>query len=83
MAAEYSRLQPYKCSICKSEGGCGDDKHTFTQYSGPELAAGDRLKLILLQANDLITYDNFQIYEVKALINALIDEHFEEENLNE
>jgi hypothetical protein len=70
--------KPYKCPICKSES-CGDDYHTRTEYA-TEVAAGDRMKVILLQLNDLIDIDNLQIYELKALVMALIDEHFHEED---
>ena len=76
-------MRPYKCPVCK-ESSCGDDYHTISKYLGPEKAGGDRLKVILLQCYDLIEYDNLQIYEIKALINSLIDEHlFEEDELND
>lgn len=66
-----------KCPVCKSRS-CGDDFHTITKYKGPEKRAGDRMKIILLQVNDLMDEDNFQVSEIKALINNLIDEHVEE-----
>lgn len=67
----------YKCPVCKASS-CGDDYHTITKYKGPEKAAGDRMKVIMLQVFDLISIDNLQAYEAKALISALIDEHIKE-----
>jgi len=70
-------MKKYKCPVCKADS-CGDDRHTVTRYCGPEKASGDRMKVIMMQIFDLVTYDNLQVYEVKALVNALIDEHLEE-----
>lgn len=73
----------YKCPVCKGSS-CGDDAHTVSKYTGPELSVGDRMKVILLQVYDLSEYDNLQKYEMKALINALIDEHIlEHDPLND
>ena len=73
----------YQCPVCKAES-CGDDLHTITKYKGPEVALGDRLKIILLQVYDMCDIDNLQKYEMKALISALIDEHIvEEDELND
>lgn len=69
----------YSCPVCK-EHSCGIDEHTRTKYQ-TEKSAGDRMKVILLQLNDLIDIDNLQIYELKALVNSLIDEHFTEEEV--
>jgi len=67
-------MKKHKCPICKAIS-CGDDTHTINVYTGPERVIGDRMKVILLQVYDCIDYDNLQKYEIKALINALIDEH--------
>lgn len=67
----------YKCPVCKAPS-CGDDYHTVTKYVRPELVVGDRMKVILLQVYDMINRDNLQVYEIKALIGALIDEHVNE-----
>jgi len=72
----YPHEELYKCPVCK-EHSCGDDSHTRTKYK-MEKSAGDRMKVVLLQLNDLIDVDNLQIYELKALVTALIDEHFQE-----
>lgn len=69
-----------KCPTCK-EASCGDDFHTVTKYKGPEKRAGDCLKVILLQVYDLSELHNFQVYEIKTLINSLIDEHIKEVDL--
>lgn len=66
-----------KCSSCSCS--CGDDHKTNTEYK-EEKNVGDRLKVVLLQAYDMSSIDNLQIYEIKALFNALIDEHIEEYN---
>jgi hypothetical protein len=70
-------MKKYKCPVC-GESSCGDDYHTVTKYQGPEMAIGDRIKVIMLQVSDASELDNLQPYEIKALINALIDEHLEE-----
>jgi hypothetical protein len=61
----------------------GDDHATLTKYH-KEKTAGDALKVILLQCYDLAFEHNLQVYEIKALVSALIDEHIieteEEEN---
>lgn len=56
----------------------GDDHNTRTKYKGPEYNVGDSLKVILLQVYDMSDRDNLQKYEIKALFNALVDEHIEE-----
>ena len=56
----------------------GNDLNTRTKYKGPEYNVGDSLKVVLLQVYDMQEHDNLQIYEIKALINSLIDEHLEE-----
>ena len=56
----------------------GNDHNTRSKYVGPEYNVGDSLKVILLQVYDMSEKDNLQVYEIKALINALIDEHIEE-----
>ncbi len=66
-----------KCPVC-GEISCGDDLHTVTKYKGPEKRLGDVLKVILLQCYDCTDVHNLQVYEIKALINALIDEHIED-----
>jgi len=66
-----------KCSSCGNS--CGDDYKTRTKYREEE-NAGNRGKVILLQIYDLVFIDNFQISEVKALINCLIKEHIVEED---
>ena len=71
-------MKKYKCPICK-ETSCGEDAHTITKYVGPEIAVGDRMKVCLLQIYDMISYDNLQKSEIRALLNNLIDEHVEEE----
>ncbi len=53
----------------------GDDYNTVTKYKGPEYNVGDSFKVILLQIYDLVELDNLQKYEIKALLNALVDEH--------
>lgn len=68
----------YRCPKCKAPS-CGDDHHTVTRYVGPEKAVGDRMKVVMLQVFDMVDYDNMQAYEIKALINALVDEHVIEE----
>lgn len=76
------RISAYRCPECQAPS-CGDDTHTVTRYRGPERAVGDRLKVILLQVYDMSEIDNLQLYEIKALISALVDEHFvEEDELN-
>jgi len=75
-------MKKYKCPVCKADS-CGDDLHTVTKYLGPEKAAGDRMKVIMMQVFDMSDYDNLQKYEMKALICALIDEHIIEEDLND
>ena len=67
----------YKCPVCKASS-CGEDLHTLTKYAGPEIAVGDRMKVVLLQVYDCVTFDNLQIAEIKSLLNCLIDEHLEE-----
>ena len=67
-----------KCPVCKATN-CGDDYHTLTSYRR-EKRIGDRLKVILLQVNDMVDIDNLQVYEIKALIGALIDEHVSEQD---
>lgn len=69
-----------KCPTCK-EVSCGDDSHTITKYLGPEKRLGDRMKVMLLQVYDMSDIDNLQKYEMKALFNALVDEHIIEEDL--
>lgn len=64
-----------RCSKCSDS--CGDDYKTKTKYK-EEKNTGDRLKVILLQVYDMSSVDNLQVYEIKALINSLIDEHIEE-----
>ena len=64
-----------RCSNCSDS--CGDDYKTNTRYA-EEHNVGDRLKVILLQVYDMSDVDNLQIYEIKSLINVLIDEHIEE-----
>lgn len=56
----------------------GDDYNTRTKYLGPEYVVGDSLKVVLLQVFDMAERDNLQIYEIKALLNALIDQHLVE-----
>lgn len=67
----------YRCPVCK-EDSCGRDNHTKTKYTGPEVAIGDRLKVILREVYDMVDYDNLQAYEIKALLIGLVDEHVEE-----
>jgi len=76
------KIQKYKCPVCKASS-CGDDYHTKTKYTGPEVALGDRMKVILREIYDAVEIDGLQIYEVKALINALIDEHIVESDEND
>jgi hypothetical protein len=64
-----------RCSKCSAT--CGDDFKTKTKYK-TENNAGDRLKVILLQVYDMVTYDNLQKAEIKSLINCLVDEHIDE-----
>lgn len=64
-----------RCSKCGDS--CGDDFKTNTKYK-QEKNAGDRMKVILLQIYDMSDIDNLQIYEIKALLSALVDEHIEE-----
>jgi len=64
-----------RCSKCSDS--CGDDLKTRSTYK-EEKNTGDRLKVILLQVYDMSDTDNLQIYEIKALIDSLIDEHIEE-----
>lgn len=61
-----------RCDKCSAS--CGDDFKTKTKYKA-ENNAGDRLKVILLQVYDMMTYDNLQKAEIKSLINCLVDEH--------
>lgn len=68
------KKETYKCPVCRAPS-CGDDYHTRTKYLGPEVALGDRMKVVLLQVYDAVEIDAMQVYEIKALINALIDEH--------
>lgn len=75
-------MSKYSCPVCKASS-CGDDYHTITKYKGPERSAGDRLKVIMLQVFDLSDIDNLQVYEIEALISALIKEHITEVDLNE
>lgn len=72
----------YKCPVCK-DSSCGDDDHTVTLYKGPERSPGDRMKVVMKQVFDLVEYDNLQVYEIKALLCALVEEHIKEEDLNE
>lgn len=72
----------YRCPVCRADS-CGDDLHTITQYAGPELSTGDRLKVILLQVYDLSSRDNLQIAEIKSLFSCLVDEHIFEIDLAE
>jgi len=69
-----------RCSKCSDS--CGDDFKTLSKYK-QEKNVGDRLKVILLQVYDMSDVDNLQVYEMKALINALIDEHIEEMDEND
>lgn len=69
-----------RCSKCSD--ACGDDYKTLTAYA-EERNVGDRLKVILLQLNDMVDVDNLQIAEMKALVLNLIDEHFEEDDMLE
>ena len=55
----------------------GDDLNTRTKYA-TEYNVGDSLKVILLQVYDMSEKDNLQVYEIKALINSLINEHIQE-----
>lgn len=64
-----------RCSNCSDS--CGDDHRTRTRYK-EEKNVGDRLKVILLQVYDMSDVDNLQVYEIKSLINSLIDEHIQE-----
>lgn len=64
-----------RCSKCSDS--CGDDFKTLSKYK-EEKNVGDRLKVILLQVYDMSDIDNLQIYEIKALVSALVDEHIEE-----
>jgi len=64
-----------RCSKCSDS--CGDDFKTLSKYK-QEKNVGDRLKVILLQVYDMSDIDNLQVYEIKALFNALVDEHIEE-----
>lgn len=75
-------MKKYKCPVCKAFS-CGDDYHTVSEYVRPEVAIGDRLKVILLQIYDMSSIDNLQKYEIKALISVLIDEHIQEIDLLE
>jgi hypothetical protein len=72
-------MKRYKCGTCGAPS-CGDNSHVISKYIGPERAVGDRLKCILTQIEDMVERDNLQLYEVRALIFALIEEHFEEED---
>lgn len=71
-----------KCPVCKNIS-CGDDLHTKTKYNGPEIRLGDSMKVILREIYDILERDNLQVYEIKALILALIDTHIDEVDLNE
>lgn len=64
-----------RCSKCGES--CGDDYKTLTKYN-EEKNLGDRLKVILLQVYDMAFIDNLQKYEIKAMLDALIEEHIEE-----
>lgn len=66
--------QKYTCLTC-GDGVCGDDYHTVTKYIAPEIAVGDRMKVILLQIFDMVEYDNLQIHEIRALLIATLNEH--------
>lgn len=68
-------MKKYRCPTCRKPS-CGNDLHTRTKYRGPEKALGDRMKIILTQLNDCLDFDALQPYEMKALVLALIDEHF-------
>jgi hypothetical protein len=56
----------------------GDDLNTRTKYQGPEYCLGDAMKVVLLQVYDMLEYDNLQKHEIKALLNATVDEHVRE-----
>lgn len=58
----------------------GDDYATRTKYAR-EKNIGDRMKVILLQIYDMVDQDNLQIHEIKSLLNATVDEHIEEEDM--
>lgn len=64
-----------RCRDCSAS--CGVDHKTRTQYR-EERNLGDRTKVILLQVYDMITIDNLQAAEIKALLAVLVDEHVEE-----
>lgn len=56
----------------------GDDFNTRTKYAGPEVNIGDSMKVILREIYDMIERDNLQKHEIKALLNATVDEHIVE-----
>lgn len=66
-----------RCSRCGDS--CGNDYKTRTKYK-EEKNAGDCIKVILLQIFDLVFVHNFQVSEVKALIDNTIKEHIIEED---
>lgn len=53
----------------------GDDYDTNTPYLGPEYCVGDGLKVILLQIYDMVELDGMQVYEIMALLDALVKTH--------
>ncbi len=61
-----------RCSKCSDN--CGHDHKTLTKYK-EERNVGDRQKVILLQIYDMVSIDNLQKAEIKALLNVLVDEH--------
>lgn len=61
----------------------GDDNNAITKYAGPELCAGDSMKVILKQMMDLVFIDGLQKHEVLALVEASLDEHVVETDDNE
>lgn len=67
------KLKPSVCHICK-DSSCGNDDHVLSTIK-VERNVGDRMKIFLTVAYQLVDYDNLQPYEIKALFNALIDEH--------
>jgi hypothetical protein len=66
-----------RCSKCSD--ACGDDYKTLTKYA-EEKNIGDRMKVILLQLNDIVEVDNLQISEMTALVMDLIKQHYDEED---
>lgn len=62
----------------------GDDYNTRTKYIGPEYNLGDSLKVILLQIYDILEFENLQVHEIKALLEATVNEHIiETDELND